>query len=99
MARKINDKLIERMIYGDLVPLLNYIKAEEKSLRLEVRREGKAYVYYKKCKILDLGLNSYKIDDKYFESNHKPDDIKDSIINNPKKYFKGHLIRCGQVVD
>ncbi len=91
MARKINEKLIERMNYGDLVPMLNHIKAEEKKLRLEVRREGKAYVYYKKCKILDLGLNSYKIDDKYFENKHKPDDIKDKVINNPQQYFKDTL--------
>lgn len=91
MARKINDKLIERMTYGDLVPLLNHIKAEEKNMRLEVRREGKAYVYYKKCKILDLGLKSYKIDDKYFENKHKPDDIKDKVINNPQQYFKDTL--------
>lgn len=87
------------MTYGDLVPLLNHIKADEKNIRLEVRCEGKAYVYYKKCKILDLGLKSYKIDDKYFENKHKPDDIEDKIINNPQQYFKDTLFVVDRWLD
>lgn len=88
MARKIHDKLIERMTDGDLVPFLKTIKAQERKLRLEVRIDKKAFVYYKKCKVLDLGLNSYKIDEKYFVNNQKPTDIKVQIINNPELYFK-----------
>lgn len=89
--RKINEKLIKRMTHGDLEPLLSYIKTESKKLRLEVRRKGKAFVYYKKCKILDLGLASYNIDKKYFENKQKPDDIKDKVIKNPDQYFKDTL--------
>ncbi|MEI7676928.1 MAG: hypothetical protein WCJ03_09125 [Bacteroidales bacterium] len=91
MARKINGKLIERMRNGDLVPLLNFLKTNNEKLRLEVRQAGKAFVYYKKCKILELGLNSYSIDEKYFENNSKPTDIKNQVINNPELYFKQTL--------
>lgn len=89
--RKINEKLIKRMTHGDLEPLLSYIKAEPKKIRLEVRRKGKAIVYYKKCKVLELGLSSYNIDKKYFENKQKPDDIKDKVIKNPDQYFKDIL--------
>jgi len=91
MARKINEKLIDRMTSGDLAPLLNYLKSEVRKLRLEVRLNGKAYIYYKKCKVLDLGLMSYNIDDKYFEKNCKPINIKDKVINCPSQYFKETL--------
>lgn len=87
MARKINEKLIERMTNGDLVPFLNTIKKEESKLRLEVRLAGKAFVYYKKCKVLDLGLSSNDIDEKYFEDKQKPTDIKNQIISTPDSYF------------
>ncbi len=91
MARKIHEKLIERMMYGDLIPLLNFLKTEKEKLRLEVRQAGKAFVYYKKCKVLELGLNSYTIDAKYFENNSKPTDIKNLIINYPELYFQETL--------
>lgn len=92
MARKIHEKLIERMTNGDLIPLLNFLKTNKEKLRLEVRQVGKAFVYYKKCKILELGLNSYSIDEKYFENNSKPTDIKNQVINNPELYFKETLL-------
>jgi hypothetical protein len=91
MARKINERLIERMINGDLVLMLNYIKKESKKLRLEVRQVGKDFIYYKKCKVLDLGLDSYSIDKKYFENSQKPNDIRDKLIKNPEQYFKDTL--------
>ena len=92
--RKIHEKLIERMTVtnGDLVPLLNFLKIDKEKLRLEVRQAGKAFVYYKKCKILELGLNSYNIDEKYFENNQKPTDIKNKVVNNPELYFKETLL-------
>ncbi len=89
--RKINEKLMERLTKGDLEPLLNHIRSDTE-LCLEVRRKGKAYVYYKKCKVLDLGLYSYNIENKYFENKQKPDDIKDMVINNPQQYFKDTLL-------
>ncbi|MFA5297646.1 MAG: hypothetical protein WC389_05495 [Lutibacter sp.] len=95
MARKINDKLIERMTIGDLKLLLNYLKSESKRLRIEVRQNGKCFVYYKKCKILDIGLRSYHIDKKYFEDKKEPTDIKSKVINTPKKYFEETI----QVID
>ncbi len=79
------------MTSGDLIPLLNFLKTNKEKLRLEVRQVGKAFVYYKKCKILELGLNSYSIDEKYFENNQKPIDIKNQVINNPELYFKQTL--------
>lgn len=91
MARKINEKLVERMTHGDLVPLLNCIKTEAIKLRLEVRQAGKASVYYKKCRILDLGLKSYNIDEKYFTNKQKPSDIEDKVVNDPEQYFKDTL--------
>jgi len=90
MARKINNKLIQRMTQGDLLPLLNYIKTEKK-LRLEVRQEGKAIVYYKKCKILELGADSFHIDGKYFVNGKEPENMGDKVINNPEQYFKDTL--------
>lgn len=99
MARKINKILIRRMTHGDLAPLLDYIKAEAKSLRLEVRSKGKVFVYYKKCKVLDLGLRSYSVDGKYFENRLKPNDIKDKIIKNPEQYFKTTLSAVDKWLD
>jgi hypothetical protein len=92
MPRNINEKLIVRLTLEDLVPLLNYIKTETKRLRLEVRQAGKFFVYYKKCKILDVGINNYYIDEKYFENNQKPKNIKELIINNPQLYFKDTIL-------
>lgn len=87
MQRKINKKLIGRLIQGNLMQMLNHIKAEERQLRLEVRGGGRAFIYYKKCKILDLGLNSLKIDGKYYEDKKMPDNIEYKIINKPAQYF------------
>ena len=92
MGRKINDKLIKQMTIGDLNPFLNYLKTEKKRLRLEVRREGKCFVYYKKCKILDLGLRSSHVDKKYFENKEEPNNIRWKITNTPKEYFEGAVI-------
>lgn len=88
MGRKINDKLIEKMTTGDLNPFLNYLKTEKKRLRLEVRRKGKCFVYYKKCKILDLGLRSSHVDKKYFKNKEEPNNIREKIINKPEEYFE-----------
>lgn len=88
MSRKVNSKLITRLIEGDLQKLLEFLKGETDKLRLEVRTKGKCIIYYKKCKILELGLNSYHIDKQYFTNNNEPSNIKDEIINNPNKYFE-----------
>ncbi len=87
MPRKINDKLIDRMTGGDLSAFLQYVKDNEEQLRLEVRRAGKAFIYYNKCKILELGLRSYHIDGKYFEDKKEPKNIKKTVLSNPAKYF------------
>lgn len=89
-GRKINEKLIEKMTIGDLNPLLNYLKSE-KRLRLEVRRKGKCFVYYKKCKILELGVRSSHIDKKYFDNNEEPKNIMRMIVNKPEEYFKDSI--------
>ncbi len=76
--RKIDDKLMDRLTKGDLLPLLNYLKSDEE-LRLEVRKSN-AFVYYRKGKALDI--KNLKVDKKY-------GDVPDTklAISNPKKYF------------
>lgn len=77
--RKINEKLIERLTKGDLTPLLEYIKTD-KDLRLEVRQNGEAFVYYRKGKALEIGC--LKVDKKY-------ENIPPTIlaVSNPSEYF------------
>jgi hypothetical protein len=89
MARKINDKLICRLLdKNDLYPLLDYVKSNPEKLRLEVRQKGHCNIYYKKCKILDLGLKSNHIDKKYFKDENEHIKIKDYALKDPKKYFE-----------
>lgn len=78
--RKIDDKLIDRLTKGDLLPLLNYIKSDNE-LRLEVRQNGDVFVYYRKGKALEI--KKLKVDTKY--GNVPNTDI---AVSNPKEYFK-----------
>ena len=78
--RKINPDLKERLLHGDLKPLLDYIKSD-KQLRLEVRTKGDAFVYYRKGVALEIkGLN---VDKKYGKV--PPTDL---AIQEPEKYFQ-----------
>lgn len=77
--RKIDNKLIDKMIHGDLLPLLDYIKSDNE-LRLEVRRKGDAYVYYRKGKALEV--KTLKVDPKY--GNVPSTKL---AISNPTEYF------------
>lgn len=78
--RKINEKLIHRLINGDLLPLLNYIKSDNE-LRLEVRQNGDAFIYYRKGKALEI--KKLKVDKKY---ENVPN--TELAVTNPKEYFK-----------
>ena len=78
--RKINPDLKERLLDGDLKPLLNYIKSDEQ-LRLEVRTKGDAFVYYRKG--LALEIRGLKVDKKYGKV-----PITDLAIQEPDKYFQ-----------
>lgn len=78
--RKISTKLIQRLTEGDLIPLLNYIKTDNE-LRLEVRPKGEAFVYYRKCKALEIG--NLKVDKKY--GNVPSTNL---AIENPLLYFE-----------
>ena len=78
--RKIDAKLLKRLTEGDLLPLLNYIKADNE-LRLEVRSKGEAFVYYRKGKALEIG--NLKVDKKY--GNVPPTEL---AVSNPSEYFK-----------
>lgn len=78
--RKINDKLIESLTKGDLLPLLNYIKSDNE-LRLEVRQNGDAFIYYRKGKALEI--KNLKVDKKY---ENVPN--TELAVLNPKEYFK-----------
>lgn len=78
--RKIDNKLIDRMTKGDLLPLLNYIKSDDE-LRLEVRQKGDAFVYYRKGKSLEI--KTLKVDRKY--GNVPSTNL---AISNPTEYFE-----------
>jgi hypothetical protein len=88
IGRKINPKLIEELKEGDLTILLDILKKNQHIFRLESRLGGKCYVYYKKCKILELGLRSAKIDSKYFEKGETLENIRELIKDSPKEYLK-----------
>src|SRR5690554_6478397 len=77
---KIAPGLVNRMIKGDLAPLLNYVKSDDE-LRLEVRRNGEAFVYYRKGKALEIGR--LKVDEKYCNV-----PATQLAVNNPPEYFK-----------
>ena len=87
MPRKINDKIIKKLKEGSLKQLLAYLKKEQQRLKLEVRRGGKFNVYYKKCKVLEVGLSTYSIDKKYFACGEAPQDIAQAVETDPKSYF------------
>ena len=78
--RKINSKLLQRLTNGDLLPLLTYIKSDNE-LRLEVRPNGDAFVYYRKGKALEI--KGLKVDKKYGKV---PD--TELAVSNPREYFK-----------
>lgn len=79
MPRKISDKLIKKLTDGDLKELLNHIR-EDKSLRLEVRTKGDAFVYYRKGKALEL---------KKLSADKKYGNIPEGklAVTNPSEYF------------
>jgi len=87
MARKINEILLKRLLNGDLQPLLNYVKSDKK-LRIEVRRGGKAFVYYRKGKALEIGLRSCFVDNKYVKNTKFSIPDVYSAKKNPEIYFK-----------
>lgn len=78
--RKIDNKLIERLTKGDLMPLLKYIKSDS-DLRLEVRQNGDAFVYYRKGKALEI--RKLKVDNKY---GNVP--CTALATSNPQEYFR-----------
>jgi len=78
--RKIRPDLKERLLHGDLKPLLDYIKSDEQ-LRLEVRTKGEVFVYYRKGLALEIG--GLKVDKKYGKV--PPTDL---AIQEPEKYFQ-----------
>jgi len=83
MPRKINPKLIKRLLdEKDLKPLLDYIKSDQ-TLRLEVRQQGKAYVYYRKGLALKIGLDSFEVNEKY-------ENVPELVLakTNPPEYFQ-----------
>lgn len=77
--RKINDKLIQRLTNDDLSPLLNYVKSDNE-LRLEVRRDGNAFIYYRKGKALEI--KKLKVDKKYGDVPNT-----ELAVSDPKEYF------------
>jgi len=80
MGRKIEKELLDRLKEGDLLPLLKYVKSDNE-LRLEVRRNGEAFIYYRKGKALEIG--SLDVNKKYGKV-----PSTEIAISNPSKYFK-----------
>lgn len=78
--RKINNKLIDRLTTGDLLPLLNYIKSDNE-LRLEIRQNGDCFIYYRKGKALEIGR--LKVDKKYGDV-----PATELAVSNPIEYFR-----------
>lgn len=72
------------MINGDLSLLLNYVKYD-RDLRLEVRTNGDAFVYYRKG--VALKIKSLSIDSKYGYVSPSPFN-KNFIKENPSEYFR-----------
>ena len=87
MARKINSKLLERLISGDLLPLLNFVK-NDKDLRLEVRQNEKAFIYYRKGKALEIGLKTFSVDEKYVKNTILTIPDTNLAKSKPADYFK-----------
>ncbi len=79
--RKIDSKLIDRLTnIDDLLPLLDCIKRDNE-LRLEVRQNGDAFVYYRKGKALEI--KNLKVDSKY---GNVPD--TKLAVSAPADYFE-----------
>ncbi|MCL2283429.1 MAG: hypothetical protein FWC26_08955 [Fibromonadales bacterium] len=67
-VRKIEKSLMAKFLSGgEYETLLDYINKHKAKLRLEIRRKNEAIVYYKKNKILKIGLKSLFRDPKYAE--------------------------------
>ena len=98
MSRKINPKLLERMTSGNLLPLLKYIKSDN-DLRIEVRQGGKAFVYYRKGKALEIGLHTFSVDEKYVRNTTYSIPDMDLPKSNPAAYFKQMKIIIDNYVD
>lgn len=78
--RKINNKLMNEMLNGELKNLLEYIK-KDNELRLEVRTDGDAFVYYKKGKA--LGIKKLEVNKNYGYTGNTT-----LAKTNPKEYFE-----------
>ena len=88
MARKINTQLLERLTSGDLLSLLNYIKSDN-DLRIEVREGGRAFVYYRKGKALEISLSGFSVDERYItNASSTVSDMMSLVKSNPAQYFK-----------
>ena len=78
------------MTKGDLSSMLNYIKSDDE-LRLEIRRNNEAFVYYRKGKALEV--RSLKVDKKY--GNTPSTKLAVSNLNphtNPKSTLLKYLV-------
>ena len=67
LGRKLSPYLIEKLKHGNLRKLFTYIKTDN-DLEFEVRKNLKAFVYYKKGKALEIGVNCFGVDKKYSDT-------------------------------
>jgi hypothetical protein len=90
-TRKLDDgkySLADKLLNGDYKKLLEHIIGDEE-LRLEIRRENKVFIYYKKNKILEIGFNSLKVDKQWKTLPKTKDKPKgEQTCPDPKKYAK-----------
>ncbi len=68
------------MTNGDLLPLLNHVKSDS-NLRIEVRQNGDAFIYYRRGKALEI--KDLKVDKKY--GNVPSTEL---AITDSREYFK-----------
>jgi hypothetical protein len=94
MARKISEKLVKKLTSGDLEILLKYIKSDPE-LRLEVRTGGKAFVYYRKGKALEIDLRRFKVDENYVKGTKFLMPDTNLAKTKPKEYFS----RMKKIID
>jgi protein subunit release factor A len=94
MGRKINKKLVKELTGGDLEILLKYIKSHPE-LRLEVRTDGKAFVYYRKGKALEIGLRSFNVDEEYVKNTRFQLPDAKLAKTKPEEYFS----RIKEIID
>ena len=83
--RKINDRFINDLLFGELSYFLDQVKGKRESLSMEIRNDYVS-IYYKGGSLLKIAQNKkgykFKFDAKYCKN--KGDDSKFTLLNGLK---------------